>query len=350
MTKIWKGRGSGGNPPNRFDRIHLEREEDYDDSEDAAPETQFFDDASGSIIARNDSPDIGFEASINPYRGCEHGCTYCYARPFHEFLGFSSGLDFETRIFVKRNAAALLRAELSRPSYRPSALQLSGVTDPYQPVERRLRITRACLEVLSDCRHPVNVITKNDLVCRDIDLLRELAAHSAVSVVFSIPTLKADLAGKLEPRCSVPLRRMRAMSRLREAGIAVGISLSPVIPALTDEEAPAILAMAKESGATFAFFVPLRLPHAVAGLFKEWLERYYPDRRDKILNRVRSMRGGALNQAEFGARMRGEGEYAAQFRAMFHVLCTRYSLATEAPVLSAAAFRRPGLAGQERLF
>ncbi len=349
-TGAAKGRGSGGNPPNRFDRITVERDADYDDTGDASVRTQYLRDNSRSIIAYNNSPDIGFEASINPYRGCEHGCAYCYARPFHEYLGFSSGLDFETRILVKENASVLLREELARPSWKPRILEMSGVTDPYQPIERKLGVTRACLEVLAECRNPVQIITKNDLICRDIDLLAELARYSAAAVVISITTLDAALARKLEPRTTSPSRRLDAISRLHEAGIPVGVSISPVIPALTDEEMPGIVEEAARHGASFAFFIPLRLPHAVAEIFSDWLDRHYPDRKEKILNRVRDMREGRLNDERFGSRMRGTGEYAEQIRSMFHVSCRKHGLDRPFPALSTAAFQKPAMNGQMPLF
>ncbi|MCZ7555365.1 MAG: PA0069 family radical SAM protein [Bacteroidia bacterium] len=348
--KLTRGRGSGSNPRNRFESIRIERDSDYDDSEDAPIRTQFLRDDSKSVIAYNTSPDIGFEASINPYRGCEHGCTYCYARPFHEYLGFSAGLDFETRILVKEKAPELLRRELGSASWKPRVLELSGVTDPYQPVERALRVTRGCLEVLAECRNPVQIITKNDLICRDSDLLSELARYQAAAAVLSITTLDTRLARALEPRTSTPERRLEAISRLSEAGIPTGVSISPVIPALTDEEMPRILAEAARHGASFAFFIPLRLPHAVASLFTDWLEVHLPDRKEKILNRIKSMRGGALNDARFGSRMRGQGIHAEQFRALFHAVCRKEGLDGPFPQLSTGHFRRPAAAGQLRLF
>jgi len=345
-----RGRGSETNPANRFETIRVERDAEYDDSEDSPIPTQYLRDDSRSIIAYNSSPDIGFEASINPYRGCEHGCIYCYARPFHEYLGFSSGLDFETKILVKETAPALLRAELSRSSWKPRPLELSGVTDPYQPIERRLRITRGCLEVLAECRNPVQLITKNDLICRDIDLLVDLARYNATAVVLSITTLDSGLARILEPRTSTPGRRLEAMSKLHAAGIPVGVSISPVIPALTDEEMPQIIREAADHGASFAFFIPLRLPHAVADLFSSWLERHFPDRKEKVLNRIRSMRSGKLNDERFGSRMRGEGEHAEQLRSLFHAVCRKHGLDGPFPALSASSFRRPGRPEQTQLF
>ena len=333
------GRGTPLNPENRFERLSYTREDDFPD-EERPRTTQFFRDASRSVIARNDGPDIPFDASVNPYRGCEHGCVYCYARPFHEYLGFSAGLDFETRILVKEDAPELLRRELSSPRWSPRTLALSGVTDPYQPIERTLGITRRCLEVLTEFRNPVHILTKNDLVLRDMDLLAELASVRAVTVLMSIPTRDPELARRLEPRTSTPERRFRALERLNAAGIPAGIGLSPVIPALTDHEIPMLLEEAGRCGARFAACVPLRLPHAVATLFADWLERHFPDRREKVLGRIRQMRGGELNDTRFGSRMTGEGEYARQIMGMFRVACRKANIPEAGPELSSAAFRR----------
>lgn len=286
---------------------------------------------------------------MNPYRGCEHGCSYCYARTYHEYLGFSAGLDFESKIVVKHDAARLLEAELSKPSYRPGKVAMSGVTDCYQPVERKLGITRACLEVMARFRQPVALITKNALVTRDIDHLAELARHGAVCVYLSVTTLDPKLARVLEPRASSPSARLEAMRRLAEAGIPVGPSVAPVIPGLNDSELPAILAAAKDAGASFAACSMVRLPGAVAGIFKNWLERHFPDRKEKILNRIRAMRGGALNDTMPGRRMRGTGEAAEQLRALHHATCRRLGLATRPPELNVSSFRRV-LPGQGELF
>src|SRR5262249_29963864 len=250
--------------------LHYERDQEAD-PEGPAPATQFFRDSSRTIIARNDSPDVGFDASINPYRGCEHGCTYCYARPTHEYLGFSAGLDFETKIMVKEDAPELLRRELAAPRYQPKPLALSGVTDPYQPIERRLQLTRRCLEVLVEFRNPVVIVTKNHLVTRDADLLGELATRRAVAVFVSVTTLDADLARILEPRASSPPGRLDAVKELAELGIPVGVLVAPVIPGLTDHELPSILKAVASAGAISAGYVMLRLPHAVAVLFEQWL-------------------------------------------------------------------------------
>ncbi len=325
------------NPAGRFERLEIESLEPMP----AKVPTQFLRDASRTVIARNESPDVGFDASINPYRGCEHGCAYCYARPTHEYLGFSAGLDFETRIMVKEDAAELLERELAAPAWRPQVLGVSGVTDPYQPVERRLRITRRCLEVLARCRNPVAMVTKNALVTRDADLLVELARHEAVVVWISLTTLDVELARRLEPRCSAPPARLEAMSQLAERGIPVGALVAPVIPALNDHEIPDLLAAAAAAGAAHCRYVMLRLPGAVAGIFTAWLEEHVPDRREKILSRIRDLRGGRLNDTRFGKRGRGEGVFARQIRDLFLTAARRSGLETRAVELSTASFRRP---------
>jgi DNA repair photolyase len=307
--------------------------------------TELIADASRSIIARNDSDDIPFDASLNPYRGCEHGCAYCYARPTHEYLGFSAGLDFETRLVVKHDAAELLRQELSRPRWQPQVLAMSGVTDPYQPIERQLRITRGCLQVLAEFRNPVAVITKNELVTRDTDLLGELAAHRAAGVMLSITTLDPALARAMEPRTSQPARRLRAIEQLVAGGVPCGVMIAPVIPGLNDHEIPAIIAAAAERGACSAGYIMLRLPGAVAPIFDDWLQRQLPERRGKILERIRDLRDGRLNDSRTGTRMRGEGPYAQQVEALFRGGLRRAGLSQERLGLSTAAFRRRGQLG-----
>jgi DNA repair photolyase len=334
------GRGSAGNPANRFELLHYERDPEAD-SEGPAPATQFFRDSSRTIIARNDSPDVGFDASINPYRGCEHGCTYCYARPTHEYLGFSAGLDFETKIMVKEDAPELLRRELAAPRYQPQPLALSGVTDPYQPIERRLGLTRRCLEVLVEFRNPVVIVTNSHLVTRDCDLLMELARFHAVSVFVSVTTLDAELARAMEPRATSPAGRLAAIEELGRAGVPVGVLIAPVIPGLTDHELPAIIKAVAAAGAGSAGYVLLRLPLAVAGLFEQWLDRHRPASRDKVLGRIRAMRDGRLNDARFGSRMRGDGVMAEQIHALFDVACRQAGLNERRLELSTAAFRRP---------
>lgn len=331
-------RGAASNPPNRFERLVIER----DEGEDRDTRTVFLNDASRSIISRNESPDISFNASLNPYRGCEHGCPYCYARPYHEFLGFSSGLDFETRIVVKPDAARLLRAELESPKWVPEVLAMSAVTDCYQPVERRLRLTRACLEVLAEFRNPVGIITKNHLVTRDIDLLADLAAHDACAVHISLTTLDAGLSRRMEPRASLPAHRLDAIARLAEAGIPVGVVLAPMVPGLTDHEIPALLQAARDAGAMRAHYSIVRLPHAVKDLFAAWLEEHVPGSKQKVLDRIRDLRGGALNTSRFGERLRGTGFWAEQIRALFVTSRDRLGYATEPFPYSTASFRRPG--------
>src|SRR6266568_7224941 len=333
----FRARGAAENPPNRFEKISLERDPDWNDPDEPAPQTQFFKDHSDSIINYNDSPDVGFEASVNPYRGCEHGCIYCYARPFHEYLGFSSGLDFETKIMVKENAPKLLREELSSPKWKPQVIGMSGVTDCYQPVERQLKLTRGCLEVLAECRNPVAIITKNLLVTRDIDLLAELARHQAAAVFISLTTLDSELRKVMEPRTSPPTARLRAIETLAQAGIPVGVLLAPVIPGLTDHEIPSLVEAAAKAGARSAGYVMLRLPHAVAPLFEQWLAAHFPDRKDKVLNRLRAIRHGKLYESAFGERMRGEGIFADQIDSLFEVARRKYGLAERLPELSIAA-------------
>jgi len=334
-----KGRGASWNPQNRFETLEYVRDEEAP-PDDSSPRTIYLRDPTRTIIATNDSPDIGFEASINPYRGCEHGCIYCYARPTHEFLGMSAGLDFETRILVKENAPALLREELNAKKWEPKVLAISGVTDPYQPIERRLGITRGCLEVLAEFRNPVAVITKNQLVTRDADLLANLARDNAARVFISVTTLDASLARTMEPRTTSPELRLEAIATLAAAGVPVGVMVAPVVPALTDHEMPAILAAAKKAGAQWAGYVTLRLPWAVAPLFEQWLEENFPDRKDKVLNRVRDLRDGKLYDAKWGVRGRGTGIFADQIEALFDVTCRRLGLNEERATLSIAAFRR----------
>ena len=335
------GRGTAIQPPNRFERLAISLDDDVA-AELPGPRTQFLRDSARTIIARNDSPDIGFSASINAYRGCEHGCPYCYARPFHEYLGFSSGLDFESRILVKMDAAKLLRAELSSRQWTPQSLAMSGVTDCYQPVERRLELTRGCLEVLAEFRNPVGIVTKNHLVTRDRDFLAELARFDAVCVFLSITTLDADLASKLEPRASRPAHRLAAIRELAEAGVPVGVLTAPIIPGLNEHEIPGILSAAAEAGAQFAGYTVLRLPYAVKDVFHTWLEAHFPDRVERVFGRVREMRGGKLNVSRFGERMRGAGAQAEEIRQLFGVSARRAGLNKRRSELSTTAFRRPG--------
>ena len=327
-------------PKNRFERLAIEIDEEFA-AERPGPRTQFLRDAARSIVSRNDSPDIPFGASINPYRGCEHGCAYCYARPYHEYLGFSSGLDFESRIMVKTDAPALLRAELMHPKWTPQALAMSGVTDCYQPVERRLQITRGCLEVLAEFRNPVGIVTKNHLVTRDIDHLSQLAAHHAARVFLSITTLDAELASKLEPRASRPAMRLEAIRLLSEAGIPVGVMVAPILPGINEHEIPAIVEAAAAAGAETAGYTVLRLPYAVKDVFQAWLETHFPERVEMVLNRVRSLRHGELNVSTWGERFRGAGIFADEIARLFDVSARRAGLHRERLPLSTAAFRRP---------
>ena len=342
------GRSASWNPANRFEKLHVDLGDedvvqiDPTSAEEEKPrrETQFFRDLTKTIIARNDSPDVGFETSLNPYRGCEHGCIYCFARPTHEYLGFSAGLDFESRIMVKTDAAKLLEAELSSPKWEPQTLVMSGVTDPYQPVERKLRITRSCLEVLAKFRNPVAIITKNRLVTRDIDLLGELARDNASAVNFSVTSLDPKVQRVLEPRTSSPAARLEAIAALHGAGIPVGIMVAPIIPGLTDHEVPRIVEACAKAGAQFAGYTIVRLPWAIAPLFEHWLDEHFPDKKEKVLSRIRHIRGGKINDPRWGFRTKGEGVFAEQIRSMFEVSCRRAGM-NGRPGLSTAAFRKP---------
>lgn len=344
------GRGARFNPANRFERIEVEFETGTD-AEGGAGEagesrpllrTEFFKDHAGSIITRNTSPDLGFEFAVNPYRGCEHGCAYCYARPYHEYLGFSAGLDFETRIMVKEDAPALLREALADPAWSPAVIAMSGVTDCYQPVERRLGVTRRCLEVMAEFRQPVSLITKNALVVRDLDYLGELAGHRAAVVILSMTTLDPELSRVMEPRASVPGQRLAAVRALAAAGVPVGVNIAPVIPGLNDHEIPAILAAAADAGACHAGWGMLRLPLGVKDVFLDWLDRSFPGKRNRVLARIRDVRRGQLDQSGYGVRFTGEGIFAEQIRALFRAAARRHGLERGFPPLSTEAFRRPG--------
>ncbi|GIW41356.1 MAG: radical SAM protein [Candidatus Binatia bacterium] len=346
MASPPRGRGTGANPENRYERIHVELEET--EFGERVP-TVYYRDASRSALAENESPDVGFRWSLNPYRGCEHGCIYCYARPTHEYLGFSAGLDFETRIFVKEEAPELLRAHFLSEKWRPETVALSGNTDCYQPGERYFRLTRRCLEVFAEFRNPVAIVTKSALVLRDLDLLEELARYRAVAVFVSLTTLRDDLAGKLEPRAARPGRRLETISALARAGVPVGVMVAPVIPGLNDEEIPRILSSAAAAGAASASWVLLRLPKPVDRLFLDWVDRCFPERRRRVEGRIRECRGGRLSDARFGTRMRGEGPYAAQLASLFRVSARRYGLDRPLPALDPSSFRIPP-EGQLSLF
>ncbi|MCA9101554.1 MAG: PA0069 family radical SAM protein [Planctomycetales bacterium] len=355
------GRAARVRPANRFERVHVEDDfADLDGSDELAdvagdrPDklaTEYIADRSQTIIAENHSPDVPFRFSINPYRGCEHGCAYCYARPGHEYLGYDGGLDFETKIVVKHQAAELLRRALARRSWQPEPIALSGVTDCYQPAERRFRVTRGCLEVMLDARQPATIITKNALVLRDLDVLGPMASHGLVHVFVSITTLDAELARRLEPRTATPQARLRTVRALADAHVPVGVMVAPIIPGLTDTEVPAILKRAAAAGAERANFTIVRLPLAVEPVFCDWLRRVVPDRADRVLAAVRRMRDGRLNTSEFGQRMRGKGNVAHQITQMFQVFATRYGLDRPMPPLDTSQFRRPaGDPRQRRLF
>ena len=341
------GRSASWNPANRFEKLHVDLgdadvvqiDPTHEEEQNPRRETQFYRDGTKTIIARNDSPDVGFETSVNPYRGCEHGCIYCFARPTHEYLGMSAGLDFESKIMVKTDAAKLLEAELSSPKWRPQVLVMSGVTDPYQPVERRLRITRGCLEVLAKFRNPLAIITKNRLVTRDIDLLGELARYNASAVNVSVTSLDPNLQRVLEPRTSSPSARLEAIKMLSDAGIPVGVMVAPIIPGLTDHEVPRIVEACAEAGAQFAGYTIVRLPWAIAPLFEHWLDEHFPEKKEKVLSRIRHIRNGKINDPRWGFRTRGEGIFAEQIRSMFQVSCRRFGIG-DRPELSTAAFRR----------
>lgn len=349
--------GSKIDPPNRFEAIHHEadlEQLEWDQEHLRQLENrqiEYLDDDSKTLVAENSSPDIPFRYSINPYRGCIHGCSYCYARPTHEYLGLNAGLDFETKIVVKRNAAKLFREFLSRKSWKPESITFSGVTDCYQPAERQFRLTRQCLEVADECSQPVSIITKNALVIRDIDILEKMSARNLVHAYVSITTLDRQLARDMEPRTSIPDARLRAVKLLAEAGVPVGVMVAPLIPGLNDHEVADILAAAKQAGASVAGYILLRLPSTVEPVFAEWVERVRPQAADKILGRVRQTRGGKLNSPQWGTRMVGEGEIAEQIKTMFVVFRQKHRLGTTLPRQDTSQFRPPSRPdGQMSLF
>ncbi len=343
------GRSSGFNPQNRFEEISFVPSDEDDrffpgeDRFQRKIETKFFTDASKTVLAKNDSPDIPFTYSLNPYRGCEHGCIYCYARPSHEYLGFSAGLDFESKIMVKEDAPRLLRETFMKKSWEPQVVALAGNTDCYQPVERRLGLTRKCLEVFLEFRNPAGMVTKNFLITRDIDLLSELAKLDLVSVFISVTSLNQDLTRRMEPRTSSPAKKLEAIEMLSRNGIPVGVLVAPVIPGLTDEEIPSILRETSLRGARWASMQMLRLPFAVNDLFVDWIRREYPDRENRIVSRLRQVRGGKLSSYEFGERMAGTGETAGAIRQLFRASRKKYNMNEELLELSTDRFRRsPG--------
>lgn len=352
-----RGRGARDNPSGRFEDKTRETdaetfnallEADAEQVEKQVP-TQVFRDSSRTIVTSNDSPDVGMDFTINPYRGCEHGCIYCYARPTHEYLGMSAGLDFESKIFVKHDAALLLREKLGSRSWQPQVIFFSGVTDPYQPLERKLKITRSCLEVLRDFRNPAALISKNHLVMRDVDIFAEMAARDLVAVNLSVTTLDPKLARVMEPRASRPEMRLRAIETLAKAGVPVGVMIGPVLPGLTDHEIPGILKAAAEAGASSAGYTMLRLPYGVKDMFQTWLGAHFPDRAEKVLRRLREMHGGKLYDSEFRHRMHGEGKHAEQIADLFKLCTNRYNL-NRFKELSTEHFDRSAGRGQLGLF
>ena len=342
----WRGRGSVGNPAGRFERFEVAPLEDdvWWEVEPDAPNvpTTLTPDATRSILAKNDSPDVPFSISINPYRGCEHGCTYCFARPTHSFLGLSPGLDFETRILYKADAARLLEQELAKRSYRPQTIALGANTDAYQPAERELGITREVLEVLERFGNPVCVITKSALVLRDRDLLARMAARGLAKVMVSITTLDPALARSMEPRAASPARRLAVIRALTAAGVPVGVLVSPVIPALTDHEVERILEASAAAGARSANTILIRLPHELRTLFEDWLRRAAPSKADRVLARIRDLRGGELYDASYGTRMKGVGPYADLLAQRFDAACRRSGLERRSLEMDSSRFRVPG--------
>jgi DNA repair photolyase len=350
-----KGRGAPSNLEGRYERWTRATADDgwTPDDEDERPplRTEVTRETARSIIARNDSPDIPFDQSINPYRGCEHGCVYCYARPSHAYLGLSPGLDFETRIAAKHNAAELLRKELAAPGYRCSPIALGANTDPYQPLERELRITRSIIETLVECEHPFTIVTKNALVERDIDLIAPAAARNLARAYVSVTNLDAELARKLEPRASAPYRRIEAIRSLAGSGIPTGVLVAPVIPFVTDRHIEEILGRAREAGATEAGYILLRLPHEVAPLFKDWLAVHYPLKAERVMSLVRQMRGGKDYESAFGTRQRGTGNFATLIEKRFALACSRLGFNTERRGgLDTTRFRPPRTGPQLNLF
>ncbi len=352
--QVHKGRGATFNPKVRFESAGVDPFDDGWGSlaqareETPRPPTEVVPDASRTVIVRNRSPDIPFEQSINPYRGCEHGCIYCYARPSHAYLGLSPGLDFETRLLAKFDARHLLEGELARPGYRCQPIALGTNTDPYQPVERRLRITRGILEVLAQCRHPVTIVTKSAAVLRDLDLLSSMAEDGLARVAVSVTTLEPTLARTLEPRAAAPYRRLQVVRALSEAGVPVSVMMAPIIPALNDHEIEGVLEAAAGHGARHAGYVLLRLPHEIKELFTAWLEAHTPLRAERVLSLVRQCRGGRLNDPTFGRRMRGEGPYAELIAKRFALAKRRFGLVQVDPPLRTDLFEPP-TPGQSQL-
>ncbi|MEX2118246.1 MAG: PA0069 family radical SAM protein [Pirellulales bacterium] len=352
-----RGRGSHINPPNRFERTHSEADYEHFECDPSEleqldrPRTEYLPDDSQSVVTENDSPDVPLRYSLNPYRGCSHGCSYCFARPTHEYLGFSAGLDFETKVLVKHKAPLLFREFLSRPAWRPEPIMLSGVTDCYQPAERELKLTRQCLEVALEARQPIGIITKNALVLRDLDLLSQMATLEIVQVNLSVTTLDASLGRTMEPRTSAPAARLRAIRELSSAGVPVRALLAPIIPGLNDSEIPAILQAVREAGAGAAGYVLLRLPLTVEPVFREWLARTQPNKCEHVESLIRQTRGGKMNESQWRVRMVGTGPLAEQIGSLFKVFSARYQLDQGLGDLDCSKFRCPPAAsGQLRLF
>ncbi|HKJ83323.1 MAG TPA: PA0069 family radical SAM protein [Mariprofundaceae bacterium] len=346
-----KGRGAIANPSGRFAEQQSEVLDDgWWQEDEPTPQTRILVDTARSVISYNDSPDVPFDRSINPYRGCEHGCTYCFARPTHSYLDLSPGLDFETMIFHKPEAPALLRRELSKPGYRPAPVALGINTDGWQPVEKALKLTRRLLSVLAEFRHPVSIVTKSSLIVRDLDLLAPMAAQRLVSVAFSVPTLDPELARRMEPRAASPARRLKAMQQLARAGIPVGVLIAPVIPHLNDHEPEGVLQAAQEHGARWGGHALLRLPHELKAIFPDWLEANYPDRAGAVLRQLREMRGGELYEAGFGTRMSGHGMMAQLLADRIRKAYRRLGMNGEEWSLRSDLFRVPGRAEQQTLF
>lgn len=349
--------GSHIDPPNRFDAVHREPDDEHwewdADEAPSLPERkiEYVTDASRSIVSENNSPDVPFRFSLNPYRGCAHGCAYCYARPTHEYLGFNAGLDFETKIVVKHDAPELFREFLARDAWTPEPITFSGVTDCYQPAEREFQLTRQCLQAAAECRQPVSIITKNALVVRDLDVLRGMAADGLVHVFISITTLDPQLARDLEPRTSIPAARLRAIQSLADAGVPVGVMTAPIIPGLNDAEIPRLLQAASDAGALTAGYILLRLPLTVEPVFTEWIQRTQPLKAERVLGRIRQTRNGRLSSSAWGERMVGTGEIAEQISRLFQTFRTKYGLDGQLPPQNCSLFRPPQpRTGQLRLF
>lgn len=338
-------RGTESTITNRFETVEYSAFDDgWDTPVGELPviQTQFFTDNAKSILFKNDSPDVGMAYSINMYRGCEHGCSYCRARPYHEYLGFNSGIDFESKIMVKHDAPRLLRKAFDDKKWRPQSIMMSGNTDCYQPAERKYKLTRQLLEVFLEYRNPVSILTKNALILRDLDLLKELASMNLVNAMLSITSLDSDLRRTLEPRTSTAKMKLKAIEELAKAGVTTGVMVGPIIPGLNDNEVPAILKQASEAGATFVAHTILRLPYGVAPIFVEWLEKNVPQKAKRVMTRIQMMRGGRLNDSSFGTRMTGTGGYADYMHNLVHTLSTTYGLNHARMPLATNLFRRPG--------